>query len=93
MVVHTRGATRRRLRYHDVYSQDMCHAAHVMDHAPCARQHSTQITTCDQTEGRNLSTHLDLCVSSVTQKISQNRLRIVTVLQKKNTFPKYFRKS
>ena len=49
-----------------------------MDHASCARQHRTQITTCDQTEGRNLSTHLDLCVSFVAQKMSQNGLRIVT---------------
>ena len=38
------------------------------------------VTTCDWTEGRNLSTHLDLCVSFVTQKISQNGLRIVTPL-------------
>ena len=50
----------------------------MMNHASCARQHWTQITTCDQTGGMNLSTHLDLCVSSVTQTISQNRLRIVT---------------
>ena len=33
---------------------------------------------CVRTEGRNLSTHLDLCVSSVTQEISRIRLRIVT---------------
>ena len=49
-----------------------------MNHASCARQHWTQITTCDQTEGRNLSTHVDLCESYVTHKISQHRLRIVT---------------
>ena len=73
-------------------TQDMCHATHVLFCAPervlepyksrsCARQHWTQITTCDQTDRKNLSTHLDLCVSSVTQKISQNRLRLVTPLR------------
>ena len=49
-----------------------------MNHASCAREHWTQITTRDETEGRHLSTHLDVRVSSVTQKIRQNRLRIVT---------------
>ena len=51
-------------------------------------QHCTAITTCDQTEGRNLSSHLDLCVSSVTQKISQKRLRIVTQ-NKENIFHRH----
>ena len=41
-----------------------------------ASQHCTVITACAQTEGRNLSAHLDLCVSFVTQKISQNRLSV-----------------
>ena len=54
-----------------------------MNHASCARQRWTQITTCDQAEGRNLSAHLDLCVSFVTQKISHNRLRIVTPLRRR----------
>ena len=52
-----------------------------MDHASCARQHWTRVATCDRTERRTLSTHLDLCVSSVTQKINQNWLRIMTPLQ------------
>ena len=30
-----------------------------------------------------MSTHFDLCVSSVTQKISQNRLRIMTLLRRR----------
>ena len=55
-----------------------------MNHASCARPRWTQITTCDQTEGRNLSTYLDLCVSFVTQKISQNGLRIVTSLRRRS---------
>ena len=67
----------------------------MMNHASCARQHWKQITTCDQTEGRSLSTHLDLCVSSVTQKVSQNELRIVKKQRKtrKRKNQKHFKKS
>ena len=48
-----------------------------------ASQHCTVNTTCVQTEGKNLSAHLDLCVSSVAHKISQDRLRIVTPLRRR----------
>ena len=48
-----------------------------------ASQNCTELTSCDQREGRNLCTFLDLCVSSVTQKISQKRLRIVTPLRRR----------